>query len=168
LLFAVDKCIDVVGREFDAVAMRDRVGGTGFDAVPAEDTARVIYVVDLRVTFTGRNPFSVGVFRSFDINAVRRASSGAKETADTFFESVFIALKDVDASIARLDCRRGVGKTLSGGLLEHRPKRDGEALYERDKCFASFLNDIWHREITLTNLEHAGNGAMRGETPHVR
>jgi hypothetical protein len=158
LLFAVDQCVDVVGGEFDAVAMRNRVCGTRFDAISAENAARVIYIVDLRVTFTGGNSLSVGVFRGFDVDTIRGASSGAKKASDTFFEAVFIALKHVYAPIARLNCWRSVGKTFSGGLLEHRSQGDAEALDERDKCFASFLNDVWHREITLTNLEHAGNG----------
>ncbi len=167
LLFAENQCVDVVGREFDAVAVRNCVSGARFDAISAENTARVIYVVDLRIAFTGRNALRVCIFRGFDVNAICRARGGAKKAADTFFEPVLIALKDVNAPIARLNCWWSVGETFSGGLLKHRPERDAEALNERDKCFASFLNDVWHREITLTNLEHAGNGAMRNETQRV-
>src|ERR1700722_3507529 len=39
--------------EFEAVAMRDGVGGTGFDAVAAEDASVVVDVVDLSVALCG-------------------------------------------------------------------------------------------------------------------
>ena len=148
--------------------MRDRVRRACFDAVAAENAARIVYVVDLRIAFTGGNPFSVGIFRGFDIDTVRRASSGTKKAADTFFETVFIALQDVNTAIAWLDRRRSVGKTLSRSFLEHRPQGDAEALNERDECFSSFLNDVRHLKNTLTKLEDAGNGAMRHKTLQIR
>jgi len=143
--------------------MSDSVRGAGFDAVAAENAARIINVIDLGVTFAGGDAFGVRVFSGFDVYAIRGACCGAKEAADALLESVFVALQNVNAAIARLDRRRRVRETFRGGLAKHGPKRNAEAFDQGDKCFGSFLNDVCHREVTLTNSEQAGNGLIRKE-----
>lgn len=76
LFFAVNQGIDVVRCEFKAVSVRNRISRAGFDAVTAENTARIIDVVNAGVPFSGGNPAGIGIFRGFDVNAIRRASRG--------------------------------------------------------------------------------------------
>jgi hypothetical protein len=160
LFFAVNQGVDVVGGQLDAVAMGDGVCGAGLDAVAAENAARIVDVVDLGVAFTGRNALGVRIFSGFDVDAIRGTCGGAQKAADTFFKSIFVALQNVNAAITCLNSRRSVRKTFRGGLAEHRPERNAEALDEGDKCFGSFLNNVCHREVTLTKLEQAGNGLI--------
>src|SRR5713226_2332835 len=79
LFLAVDQRINIVRSEFKSVAMRDGVGRARLHTVAAENTPRVIDVVHTRVTLAGGNPIRIGVLRSFDVNAVCRASRGAKK-----------------------------------------------------------------------------------------
>src|SRR5574340_662733 len=53
LIFSVDHGVDIVWSEFNAVAVRDRVGGTGFDAIAAKYAARVVDVVGLGIALAG-------------------------------------------------------------------------------------------------------------------
>src|ERR1700722_9729344 len=119
LFFAVDHGVDVVGGKLNAVSVSDCVGGAGFDAVAAEYASRVVDVVDRGVTFAGGNSLGVGIFSGFDIDAVRRASGGTQKAADALFESVFVALKDVNSAVARLNGGRSVRETLRRSLAEH-------------------------------------------------
>ena len=62
LFLAIDHGVDVVGREFETVAVGDGVGGAGLDAIAAENAARVIDVVDLGVTVGRRRCACASVF----------------------------------------------------------------------------------------------------------
>src|SRR5580692_1472326 len=77
VFFTHDKSGGVETREFEAVAMRDGVSRTGFDAVATEDASVVVDVVDLRVALGGGDAHFFGVLGSFDVNAIRRAGGGA-------------------------------------------------------------------------------------------
>jgi len=92
LFFAIDQGVDVVGGQFDTVAVSDRVGGTGFYAVTAKNAARVIDVVDLRIALARRNTVGGGVFRGFDVDTVRRTGCGAEKTAYALLVTVLVAL----------------------------------------------------------------------------
>ena len=72
MLLAIDQRIDVVGSEFESVAMRDRIGRASLDAIPAENAARIIDIVDFRVALAGRNSVCVRVLCSLEVNAIRR------------------------------------------------------------------------------------------------
>jgi hypothetical protein len=130
LLFAVDHGVDVVGSEFEAVSVSDGVGGAGFDAIAAEDAAGIVDVVDLGVTVGVGDAIFGGVLGGFNVNALRGAGGGAEEAGDALFEAVFVALKDVNAAVARLKMYGLGGIVLRGGLLPHGDKRDFEALIE--------------------------------------
>jgi len=88
----MDQGVDVVGGEFDAVAVRDRVGGARFYAVTAKNAARVINIVDLRIAFARRNTIGSRIFGGFDVDAVRRTGRGAQKTAYALFVAVLVAL----------------------------------------------------------------------------
>jgi len=101
------------------VAVRDRIGGAGFYAVTAKNTARIIDVVNLRIALARRNTTGGGIFSGLDVDAIRRTGGGAEKTAYALFVAVFIALKNVDAAIARLYGGWRVRKTLGGSFAKH-------------------------------------------------
>lgn len=141
LFFAVDQRIDIVWGEFDAVSVSNRVGGARFDAVAAKNTARIINIVDSCVPLAGRDALGFDIFRGLDIDAIRRARGGAEKAGYALLQSVFVALEDVDAAIARLNAGRDVGKALGGSLPKHGPQGDAEAFEERHECLADFSYD---------------------------
>ena len=67
LFFAIDQGIDVVGGELESMTVRDRVGGAGFDAVSAENAARIIDVVDAWRSVRRRRCDCVSVFSAASI-----------------------------------------------------------------------------------------------------
>src|SRR5271156_3088044 len=147
LLFAVDEGVYVVGGEFETMAVGDGVGGAGFDAIAAEDAAAVIDVVDLGVALSGGDAIVGGVFGSLDVDAVRGAGSGAEEAADALFEAVFIALENVNATIARLEIRGRVGVVFRDGLTESVSERNTETLDQRHSGFAELSQQGCHRRL---------------------
>ena len=90
MLFPINQRVDVVGRQLKSMPMRDRIRWARFDAVPAENAAAVINVVDTCETFARRNARSVGIFRGFDVNAIRGAGSSAKKTSNALFKAGFV------------------------------------------------------------------------------
>ena len=92
LFLAIDEGVDVVGSKFDAVAVSDRVGGAGFYAVTAENAARIIDVVHLRIALARGNAIRGSIFSGFDVNTVRRTGCGAQKTADALFVAVLVTL----------------------------------------------------------------------------
>jgi len=141
LFFAVDHGIDVGGGQLEAVTVGDGVRGAGFDAVAAKDAARIIDVVDAGVAFTGGDSLDVSIFGGFDVDATGGASRGAEEAADTFFQPIFVAVKDVDAAVAGLEMDGFFGIIFGDGLAKHIAERHAKALYERDNSFAGFFDD---------------------------
>jgi hypothetical protein len=127
LFFPVQERIDVVRGQLDAVTMGDGIRGTRLDAVTAKNATRVVYVVNLGVTLTCRDSIGVGILGSLDVNAIRGTRRSAQKTAYTLLKTVFIALQNVNAAIARLHTGRNVGKILCRGFAEHGPQRHAEA-----------------------------------------
>jgi hypothetical protein len=152
LFLAIDHGVDVVGGELEAVSVSDGVGGAGFDAIAAENAAGVVDVVDLGVTVGVGDAVFGGVLGGFDVNALRGASGGAKEAGDTLFESVFVALKDVNAAVARLKMDGLVRIVLRGGFAQHGHESDFEALVENFEGAEEFCDDGCH----AFNLAKAG------------
>src|ERR1700728_832687 len=87
VLFAVDQRGNVIAGDLKTVAVRDGVGGTRFDAIAAEDAARIVDVVNLRVALAPADAQRFGVFRGFDVDAIGWAGRGAQKTGHAFFES---------------------------------------------------------------------------------
>lgn len=121
--------------------MRDCVRGASLDAVAAKDAARIINIVNSCVALAGRDSLGFRIFRSLDVDAIRGARSGAKKAGNAFLQSVFVALKDVYAAIARLDGRRDLWEPFGGRLPEHGSEGDAETLEERHKCLADFSHN---------------------------
>src|SRR5579864_2359776 len=142
---AINHGVDVVGSEFEAVAVSDGVGGTRLDAIAAENAAGIVDVVDLGVAVGVGDAIVGGVFRGFDVNAIRGARGGAKKTGDAFFEAVLVAMKHVNAAITRLKMHRFGGIIFRGGLLEHGDERHLEALVENHESAEEFFNDRCHK-----------------------
>jgi hypothetical protein len=88
------------------MAMGDGVCGAGFDAITTENTSRIIDVVSLRKTFARRDALSGRVFSRLDVNAIRRACRGAQKTGDALFQTLFIAMKNMNPAIAGLKMNR--------------------------------------------------------------
>ena len=145
MFLAVYHGVDVVGREFDRVAVSNRIRGARFDAIAAENATGIIDVVDLGVSLAGRDTIFLGIFGGFNVNAIRGARGGAKEAANAFLETVFVALKDMNPAISGLNRRRCVGEAFRGRLAEHCAESDAKALAKRGGCFEDFLNDGWHK-----------------------
>lgn len=144
LFFAIDHGIDVVGGELETMAVGDRVGGAGFDTVTTEDAARIVNIVNAGVAFAGGDAFGFGIFGGFDIDATRRASRGAEEAGDTFFEAVFIAVENMNPAVTRLKVHGLIGIIFGGGLSPKIAKGDAEALGQRSDRAADFFEDRSH------------------------
>jgi hypothetical protein len=145
LFLAVNHGIDVGGGELEAMAVRNGVGGASLHAIAAKNTTRIVDIVDASVSFARGNPLRIGVFRGLDINTSRGAGGRAQETADTFFQSVFIAVENVDAAVTRLEMDGFFRIIFRDGLPQHIAERHTKAFDEGDKRFASFLDDGGHR-----------------------
>ena len=76
LFFAINQRIDVVSGELKTMPVGNRIRRASLDTVTAENAARIIDVVNAGVSFPGGNPAGIGVFSSFDVDAIRRASRG--------------------------------------------------------------------------------------------
>ena len=145
LFFAVNKRVDVVGREFEAMTVRDGIGRARFHAITAEDAARVIDVVHAGIALARGNAVCVDVFRGFDVNAICRASRRTQEAANTLFKTTFIAVQDVDSAVARLKMHGFVRIVFRDRLTKHVAEGYAEALHQRAKRLAHFPNDRCHK-----------------------
>src|SRR5271170_3907432 len=86
LFFAVDQGIDVVRGEFKTVSVRNRIRGACFDAVTAENTTRIIDIVNAGVTFSGGDAAGIRIFRGFNVNAICGAGRGTEKASNTLFQ----------------------------------------------------------------------------------
>ena len=120
------------------MSVSDGVGRARFHAIAAKNAARIIDIVNAGIAFARGNSLGIGVFRGFDVDATGRAGRGAQETADAFFQSVFITMKNVDAAITRLEMDGLFGIIFGDGFPQHVAESDAEAFYERGERFAGF------------------------------
>jgi len=130
LFFSIDERIDVVSCELKTVTVSNRVRRAGLHTIPAENTPGVVDIVDTRIAFGGRDSLSLSILGGFDINTLRGTGCGAKETADTFLQAVFITMKDMDPAITRLKMDRFVRVILGGRFTPKVAERDAESLYQ--------------------------------------
>jgi hypothetical protein len=141
LFLTVNQGVDVVRSKLDIVAVGDRVSWTRINTIAAKDAPRVVDVVNARVTLSGRDPIGFRILSGFDVDAVCGTGCGAQKASDTFFEPIFITLKDVNAAIARRDAGWNFGIAFGRRLAEHRTECDAETLIKSRKCFANFPDD---------------------------
>src|ERR1700730_18141345 len=90
LLLAVDQIAGVEGGQLKSVAVSDCIRGAGFNAVPAENAAVVIDVVNLGIALGAADTLLGGIFRGLDIDAIRGTISGAQEAGHALFQSVLV------------------------------------------------------------------------------
>src|SRR5690242_5446692 len=126
------------------MAMGDGVGRTGLHAVSAKNAPRIINVVHAGIAFACRDAPRFGIFGSFDVDASSRTSRGAEKATNAFFETIFVALQNVNAAIARLEMHRLVGVILRGALSPKIAKGNTEALGESGDRAADFFQKGSH------------------------
>jgi hypothetical protein len=167
LLFAVDQVAGVEACDFEAMPVGDRVGGTGFDAVSAENTSIVVDVINLGVALRSAHTMLGGILGRLDVNAVRGTRGGAQETGYALFQSALIALQNVYTAKAFLELGaserpRPIRIVLHLRGLEH--------LHESDAHPLGDGRDILQDRHTLTSIaegsrgphDEAANGAVGG------
>ena len=128
--------------------MCNRIRGTGFDAVPAEDAAAVIDVINGCVPLTAADTRLLGVLGRFDIDAIRGAGCGTEESCDAFLQTVLVALQNVDAPVPLLEAWRSIGVILRQGRLHHFTERHAHTLSD-GRCRTDDLVDLRHRVLSL-------------------
>ncbi len=130
-LFAVDEIDDVIGGDFELMAVRDGIGRTGLDTVTAENTTVVVDVIDLSVTFTRANPLVGGIITGLDVDTMGRAGGGTQEASHALLQPVFVSTQNVQAPKASFEMDRLVGVILRYGRPQHGLEGYREALGER-------------------------------------
>src|SRR5579859_5795974 len=105
LLFSVNQIAGIEGSQLKSMAMRNRISRASLHAVPAKDASIVVDVIDTGVALGARNSVFRGVFRGFDVDAIRRTSSSAQKAGHTLLQPVFIALQHVHATETFLELR---------------------------------------------------------------
>src|SRR5690606_3755448 len=127
VLLLVDEALTGGAGELVVVAHGQRPRGAGLDAVPAEDAALVVDLVDAAVALPG-GVLGVGaVVGALDEDRVRRARPGAQLAADALLQAVRVAVELVAAVVARLR-RHLLERVLLGDRgPEHRGEGDPEA-----------------------------------------
>jgi hypothetical protein len=123
-------------RQFKAVAVRNRVCGTRFHAVSAENAAVVVDVVNLGVALGAADAVFRRVLGRLDVNAVGRTIGRAKEAGYTLFQAIFVALQYVRSAVSGLNPRSAertlaVGIVLNDRGLEHLREGDAHTLGNR-------------------------------------
>ena len=126
------------------MSVSNRVRWARFDAVTAENAARVIDVVNAGVAFACGDAAGIGIFRGLDVDAVGRASRRAEKTSNALLESGFVAVQHVDSTIARLKMHRLERIIFRDRFTEHIPEGHAESLHQRAECLADFSEDGCH------------------------
>src|SRR5579883_319687 len=153
----------VVAGQLEAVAMRNCVGGAGFDAVAAEDAAVVVDVIHGRVALAARDAHRFGVLGGLGIDAVGRTGGGAQEARHALFEPVGVALQDVRAAKTLFEFRRLVGIILRHRRRHHLFERDAHSLGDR----GSGTEDVefrGHVSLLILTLTPPGSLIPRAST----
>lgn len=144
LFFAVDQGIYVVRGKLKTMPVGNGVRGARFNAVATENAAAVIDIVNAGVALSRGDAAGVGVFSSFDVDAIGRASGCAEKTSHALLEAGLVAVQNMDSAIARLKMHGLEGVILRDRLPEHVPERHAEPLHQRGECLADFSKDGCH------------------------
>jgi hypothetical protein len=84
------------------MSVSDGVCRARFDAVAAENTSRIIDVVSLCEPFACGDALSGGILGCLNVDAICRACRSAEKTGYALFQTLFIAMKNMNPAIARL------------------------------------------------------------------
>lgn len=145
LFFAVDQGIDVVGGKLKTMPMRNRVRGASFHAIPAENAARIIDIVDASIAFARGNPVRIRVFRGFDVDTVGGACCRTKETTYALLQARFVAMQHMNPAVARLEVHGFEGIIFRDRFTEHISEGHAESLNQSGKRLANFTQDGCHK-----------------------
>src|SRR4051812_34788376 len=129
----VDLVVAVVLRELELVAERDRVERARELAVPAEDAAAQVDLVDARVALARGDAVVRRVLGGDDADAVGGACRRAERAADALLQAVLVAPQAVAAAEARIERALVLRVLLRDRLLEDLLEGDAEALDGRDR-----------------------------------
>src|SRR5260221_1066097 len=143
-VLAIDQSRRIVAGDLEIVPVGDRVGGAGFHAVSAEDTAVIVDVVDLRVALAAADPYLVGILGGFDVDAVRGTRGGAQKARHAFFQPVLVALQDVYAAIALFELGGLVRIIFRHRGRHHLFQSDAHALGDRGRGLDHLVDLIRH------------------------
>src|SRR5689334_11438670 len=110
--------------------MSNGVRRAGLDAVAAEDAAVVVDVIDSSVAFGAADAILFCILGGFDVNAVRWACGCAEKAGYALFQSILVALEDMQSAKALLELgaaewTRPVGIVLDDRRLKHLLESDG-------------------------------------------
>lgn len=127
LFLAIDECRGVIAGQFEAMAMCNGVGGTRLNAVPAEDAAVVIDVVDLSVALSAAEAPLFGVFRCLNVNTVGRTGGCAEKAGHALLKAILVALKNVGAAVTLLHLGGAIRILFRDSGLQHLLESDAHA-----------------------------------------
>ena len=143
MLFPHDQGGCVVAGCLKTMAVGDGVSGTSLHTVTAKDTAVVVDVIDLRVTFGAAVTLLGGILRCLYVDAVGGTGGGTQEAGDALLKAVLIALKYVGASVSSFNLCGSIGVNFRDGGLEKLLERDAHPL-----CYcrggANYFTDFRH------------------------
>jgi phage-related protein len=108
----------------------------------------------------------IGIFRGFDVNAIRGAGRGTQKTADTFFQAIFVAMQHVNSAITRLKVYRLFGIAFRHGFPEHSPESNAKSVEHGPKSVEDFANRRCHA-MSLANDDRAGKPEVFKRLAHV-
>ena len=166
LLFAIHQGIYIVWGQFKSVTVCDRVGRARFHAVTAKNASRIVDVVNRSIAFAGRDAIGVGIFRGFDVYAIRRTRRRAEKTPDTFFQSILVTMQDVDSAVARLEIYRLFRITFRHTLTKHCAECHAETIEHGPEDVEHFTNRGCHA-TSLANGRKSGKQAPLTRTAHA-
>ena len=147
LFLAVDESRSIVACDFEIVAVRDRVCRAGLDAIAAENTTRIVDVVNACVTLSAADTALFRIFCSFDVDAIRWAGRRTKETGHTLLKLIFVALQYMHAAKAFFKNSRTFWIYFRHGWLEHLLEGDAHTLGHGGRVVQNFVNQCHFRVL---------------------
>src|SRR3954447_21699361 len=157
----VDEVVARVLRDLELVAERDRVERAGELAVPAEDAAAHVDLVDARVALAGGDAVVRGVLGRDDADAVRRAGGRAEGAADALLEPVLVHMKPVATAEARVDRPLVLRVLLRDRPLEDLLEGDPEALDAVDRVAAGHQIATTRAAVTTALIVARGRSTFQ-------
>src|SRR4051794_17970876 len=148
----VDQVVAVVLGDLELVAERDRVERARQLAVPAEDAARHVDLVDPRIALARRDAVVGGVLGGDDADAVGGTGGCAERAADALLEPVLVLVQAMTAAVARVHRPLVLRVLLRDRLLEDLLQRDAEALqrlWDDRHYFTSTTRNAVARALTV-------------------
>src|SRR5882724_12878561 len=126
------------------MTVRYGIRWASFHAITAENAARIIDVIYARAALACRDAVRVHILRSLDIDAIGGASGRAEKTANALLQAIFVAVQNVNPTVARLKVYRFVGIIFRDRLTKHSAEGHTKTFHECAKRLADFSDDRCH------------------------